>query len=144
MDSPSPRPRFLVAVVSIIEKDETILLLRRSKHKDHAPGTWETGSGTMEHGETPQEAVLREVMEETGLQVEIMGLVGAFHFYRGPLKEESVGLNFWCRYRSGMLRLSHEHDASAWVSFADVPKYDLYPDLLKTVKNVIEQATGAP
>jgi mutator protein MutT len=108
--------RFIVAVAFIIERDGAILMLRRSPAKDFAPGRWETGSGRVESGEHPEEAVHREVREETGLQVEIMGPVATFHFYRGEASEELIGITFWCRYRAGELVHSDEHDRAIWVN----------------------------
>ena len=53
--------RFIVAVAFLIERDGAILVLRRSRTKDHAPGEWEFGSGRVEYGEHPEDAVHREV-----------------------------------------------------------------------------------
>src|SRR6185312_5917602 len=108
--------RFIVAVAFIIERDGDILMLRRSPTKDFAPGRWETGSGRVESGEHPEQAVHREVREETGMQVDIMGPVATFHFFRGEAREELIGITFWCRYRSGELVRSEEHDQAIWVS----------------------------
>ena len=108
--------RFIVAVAFIIEREGAVLMLRRSPAKDFAPGRWETGSGRVESGEHPEEAVHREIREETGLQVEIMGPVATFHFYRGEASEELIGITFWCRYRAGELVRSDEHDRAIWVS----------------------------
>src|SRR6185295_4108971 len=108
--------KFIVGVAFIIERDGAILMLRRSPTKDHAPGEWETGSGRLESGETLEEAVHREVREETGLQVEIMGPAATFRFLRGAAREEAVGVTFWCRYRAGELIPSDEHDRAVWVS----------------------------
>ena len=88
--------KFLVVVAFLIERDGCLLMLRRSPTKDHAPGEWEPGSGRVESGETPVEAVHREAREETGL-------------------EEAIGIAFHCRAVGGQLRLSPEHDAAEWV-----------------------------
>jgi mutator protein MutT len=109
--------KFTVAVAFIIEKDGSVLVLRRSPNKDHAPGEWETGSGRVEAGETPEDAVKREVREETGLQIEIVGPIDTFHFYRGASREETIGITFWCRYISGELSMCEEHDRAEWVVF---------------------------
>jgi 8-oxo-dGTP diphosphatase len=109
--------RFIVAVAYVIEKDEPILMLRRGPFKDHAPGEWETGSGRVERGETPEDAVRREVHEETGLEVEIVAPVDTFHFYRGAEREETIGITFWCRYLAGEIVLSEEHDRAEWMDF---------------------------
>jgi 8-oxo-dGTP pyrophosphatase MutT (NUDIX family) len=63
------RQGFLVCVVFVIERAGEVLLLKRSRSKDHAPGEWETGSGGILSGEMPVAAVVREAKEETGLDV---------------------------------------------------------------------------
>jgi len=107
--------KFLVVVAFLIESDGRLLMLRRSASKDHAPGEWEPGSGRVESGETPVEAVHREAREETGLDVEILGVVDTFHYYRGAAREEAIGIAFHCRAIGGDLRLSAEHAAAEWV-----------------------------
>ena len=109
--------KFTVAIAYIIERDGLVLMLRRSPQKDHAPGEWETGSGRVETGETPEDTVHREVHEETGLKVEIVGPVDTFHFYRGLSREETIGITFWCRYLSGKLVMCEEHDRAEWLGF---------------------------
>jgi 8-oxo-dGTP diphosphatase len=111
--------RFIVGVAFIIERDGAILMLRRSATKDHAPGQWETGSGRLESGEHPEEAVHREVREETGLQVEIVEPVATFRFLRGATREEAVGVTFLCRHLAGEVVGSDEHDRAIWVSPAE-------------------------
>jgi 8-oxo-dGTP pyrophosphatase MutT (NUDIX family) len=94
--------RFLVVVAFLIERDGCLLMPRRSPTKDHAPGESEPGSGRVESGETPVEAVHREVLEETGLEVDVVGPVDTFH----------------CRALGGEVRISAEHDAAGWVPLA--------------------------
>ena len=109
--------KFTVAVAYVIEKDGSVLMLRRSPTKDHAPGEWETGSGRVEAGEAPEDALQREVREETGLKIEIVGPVDTFHFYRGASREETIGITFWCRYVGGNLVICEEHDRAEWLGF---------------------------
>jgi 8-oxo-dGTP pyrophosphatase MutT (NUDIX family) len=66
-------------------------------------------------GETPLEAVRREAREETGLNVDVLGVVDTFHYYRGAAREEAIAIAFHCRAIGGELRLSPEHDAAEWV-----------------------------
>lgn len=108
---------FLVVVAFLIERDGRLLMLRRSATKDHAPGEWEPGSGRLESGETPVEAVHREAREETGLEVEVLGVVDTFHYYRGAAREEAIGIAFHCHAIGGELRLSAEHTDAEWVPF---------------------------
>lgn len=107
--------KFLVVVVFLIEREGRVLMLRRSPTKDHAPGEWEPGSGRVESGEAPIEAVCREAREETGLDVDVLEVVDTFHYYRGAAREEAIAIAFHCRAVGGELRLSSEHDALEWV-----------------------------
>ena len=128
--------KFIVAVAFIIERDGAILMLRRSPSKDHAPGRWETGSGRLEQGEHPEDAVHREVREETGLQVDIVGPVATFHLYRGAAREEVIGITFWCRYRAGELVSSEEHDRAVWVSPAEAKSLVESPGEIDVIEHV--------
>jgi len=53
----------------IMDKDGRIFLTRRSMEKRYAPGKWENPAGHVQAGETPVHAVIRELLEETGLTV---------------------------------------------------------------------------
>jgi 8-oxo-dGTP pyrophosphatase MutT (NUDIX family) len=77
--TPDANGRFLVVVAFVIERDNHVLLLRRSLSKDHAAGEWEPGSGRVRQGEAALAAVLREAKEETGLDVTVLGLLDTFH-----------------------------------------------------------------
>jgi 8-oxo-dGTP diphosphatase len=117
--------RFLVVVAFLIERDHHVLLLRRSMSKDHAPGEWEPGSGRVRQREAPLAAVLREAKEETGLDVTVLGLLDTFHFYRGPAREEAIGITFHCRATSGGdPMLSSEHVEAKWVPFEQLLDLD--------------------
>ena len=142
LESAESRRGFLVCVVFIIERAGHVLLLRRSPAKDHAPGEWETGSGGILSGETPQAAVLREAREETGLDVEIVDAIDAFHFYRGADRRETIGITFHCRAASGEVKLSEEHDEARWVPLERIGDAQ-YPDWLRRAGALIaRRASG--
>jgi 8-oxo-dGTP pyrophosphatase MutT (NUDIX family) len=62
---------FVAAVAAVVVREGRLLALRRSPHKDAGPGLWETLSGRIEPDEEPLAAVRREIIEETGLEVEV-------------------------------------------------------------------------
>ena len=129
--------RFLVVVAFLIERDGRLLMLRRSATRDHAPGEWEPGSGRVESGETPQAAVHREAREETGLEVEIVRALDAFHYYRGAERVEAIGIAFHCRAGAGEVRLSPEHDAAEWVPFDRVLAMGVSEPLRTTLAKLV-------
>lgn len=123
--------RFQVVVCFLIERDNHVLLLRRTLDKEEAPGQWETGSGRVEQGESPIQAVLREAREETGLDVEVLGPLDTFHFYRGPMREETISITFHCRARDGSVVLSSEHVEAKWVPIEHVANLDYAPEWVR-------------
>lgn len=61
------------AAAAFIERDDEILLIQRSDN-----GMWSMPGGTMECGESLTTCVVRETLEETGIQIQCTGLVGIF------------------------------------------------------------------
>lgn len=54
----------LVSAVALIDKDNRVLLAQRRQSSERFAGLWEFPGGKVEHGETPQDALLRELHEE--------------------------------------------------------------------------------
>jgi pyridoxamine 5'-phosphate oxidase family protein len=112
--------RFMVAVGAVIEHVPTgkILLVKRSETRSYMPDIWEDPMGRMKQFEEPEEALRREVKEETGLEIEIVKPLQVVHAYRGDRRAEKewVGIVYWCRTQSDNVVLSPEHSAFRWVS----------------------------
>jgi 8-oxo-dGTP diphosphatase len=112
--------RFIVAVGAMIEHEpsRTILLAKRADTADYLPGIWEDIGGRIKQFEEPEDALRREVKEETGLDIEIMKPLAVFHDYRGQrtAENELLIITYWCKVRSTQVVLSNEHSAYQWVS----------------------------
>ena len=63
-----PPPLLLVAACALIDTDKRVLIARRPAGKPMA-GLWEFPGGKVEEGETPEDAVIRELYEELGVTV---------------------------------------------------------------------------
>jgi len=119
-------------VISVIFDGTKVLMLQYSDYKpgpkQSIEGYWGTPGGRMESGETPEQAMRREIFEETGIEV-------------GPLtkvREEDVeyaidgqvrhSIVFACRKPAGELkiRLSDEHTDHRWVDISDLDDYRLF------------------
>jgi ADP-ribose pyrophosphatase YjhB (NUDIX family) len=72
-NAPQPRTILPVVVVAIIDADRRVLL-----HRRRDGGDWALPGGVMEVGESAAQAGIREVREETGLDVHITGLLGVY------------------------------------------------------------------
>jgi len=96
------------------------LILRRA----HPPclGEWDLPGGFVEAGEMPADAILREIAEETGLEVELLGLLGAYSSTYGETGRWTVDLGYRARVTGGELTLSDEKSEAAWFPLADYPE----------------------
>lgn len=95
----------LPSVMGVIYDEQSrVLLVRQS-----ADGLWSTPGGVIEPGETPATAVVREVLEETGLEVEIERLLGVYGgpdfvvAYPNGDRSQYVSAIFECRIVGGAL-----------------------------------------
>ena len=99
-DAANSSPIFRIGLFALIFDDEERVLLGHRRDIDW----WNLPGGGMEAGETVDEALCREVREETGLEVEVEQLAGV---YSKPQKQEVV-LTFRCRTIGGMLQPTEE------------------------------------
>ncbi|WP_440996510.1 NUDIX domain-containing protein [Arhodomonas sp. SL1] len=115
--------RFLAGVAALIEDEGgRVLLLRRARSKAFAPGVWECVTGRLQQGEGFEDALHREVQEETRLLVQPTAILGTTHFHYGaPVPaNELVGVAYLCSSANpAALRLSGEHDQARWLFPAD-------------------------
>lgn len=111
--------------VKMVVRDDAgrCLLLKRSMNSKGNPGKWEFPGGKIDPGESFDEALLREVVEETGLTISIQGVAGTAESELPTAK--LVYLILEGRVESGQVRLSSEHDDYVWVDPRDLPTVDL-------------------
>jgi len=128
---------FNVAVEGVIIRDRKILITQRSFERPHAPGEWEILTGRVDQGESFEEALKREVMEEVGLEVEVLQPFNTFHFFRGPEKAEHLGVSFVCSYKSGDVKLDKTEQIDfKWATPEEALKLIKDPSIQSSVKKV--------
>ena len=115
----------LVAACALVDGDGRVLIAQRPEGKSLA-GLWEFPGGKVEAGETPEAALIRELREELGIEVNAACLapfVFASHAYEGfhllmPL--------YLCRRWDGMPQ-AREHKALKWVRPSGLSDYPMPP-----------------
>lgn len=119
MASPTHEPSHRVGAFAIIFDDaDRILVSRRTDS-----GWFNLPGGGVNPDESVTEGLIREIREETGLEVELGRLVG---IYSKPQKHEVV-LTFCARANGGTLVPSDEADYHAWVAASDLDTVKLLP-----------------
>jgi 8-oxo-dGTP pyrophosphatase MutT (NUDIX family) len=105
-------PLYGLSAVVYAERGDEILLLKRAGGA--LAGQWFLPGGAVERGELPEEGARRELVEESGLDIEgELELVGAYPIwvYGG----DCLQLSYRGRLRDGDVVVSHEHDGARWV-----------------------------
>ncbi len=117
------RARPQLAASTTIFKDGKLLVVRRAH--DPGRGRWSLPGGRVEHGETLEQTVHREVAEETGLAIDIVSLAGIREVLpREGANGHYVVLSYAALWRSGEVVLNDEHDDSRWVAPDDLGVVD--------------------
>jgi ADP-ribose pyrophosphatase YjhB (NUDIX family) len=99
--------------------------------------------GTVELGETLEEALVREMSEETGLAVEPLEVLTVFDRIEreGPrVLYHYVIVDYLCRWLSGQAAAASDALDVAWVSPGELPGYDLPPKALEVVSDAFSRA----
>ena len=89
------------------------MLLQRSGQSKHFANCWETPGGKPGPGESFDQALVREIREETGLEVQLDGAVGASEFELEKIRV--VVLYMDAHVVGGRFRLSKEHSGRKWL-----------------------------
>lgn len=106
-------------------RDESgrILLIRRSADSRWWPNLWELPGGKPDPGETFAQTLIREVREETGLEIEMTHLVGAAEHDLPHIR--LVFLVMEARIVGGTLKLSEEHGEHRWATDEELAGLEL-------------------
>lgn len=109
---------FLGAGAVVLNSDDAILLVIETGEKKH--GRWSLPAGKVEPGESSVAAMCREVLEETGVTVEPVDLLGTYHSVRTSEGLYGVNLVFRADVASGELTPSTEHPEVRFVSRTEI------------------------
>lgn len=129
--------------VLVFDRTGRLLLERRSDC-----GLWGLPGGRIEPGESVRAAAIREVAEETGLTIRVMGLQGVYSEPWGRIvrypdngdQRHLIDIVVTARVTGGRMKASHESLELKWVRRADVPWDELCPAARDPVRHAFEGA----
>jgi 8-oxo-dGTP diphosphatase len=140
MDETSAPTRPQLAVSAAIFRDGKVLLVRRARSPGN--GFYSFPGGRVEFGESLHQALAREVDEETGLRIDIVGLAG----WREVLPSAAGGghyviMSFAARWRANEPVLNDEHDDFKWLppdELGDLKLTGGLPEVLQAAQRLIK------
>lgn len=105
--------RVVAAVIKVVNEHGEPIIFATQRGYGEFKGGWEFPGGKIEAGETPQEALKREIMEELDTEISVGTLIDTIE-YDYPEFHLSMDC-FWCKILSGDLVLK-EHEAARWLT----------------------------
>ena len=111
---------------------EKFLLVKRAEERERYPQHWEFPSGFIEEGENPEDAVLRELDEETGLKGEVIRRGESFPIQIPPVEVYPVLV----KVDGEKVKLSREHSEYRWVERSQLDVLKTVPKLKQDLKRV--------
>jgi ADP-ribose pyrophosphatase YjhB (NUDIX family) len=133
--------RPIVGVGAVVVDGERVLLVRRAN--EPLKGEWSLPGGAVECGETLAAAIGREVLEETGLQVEVGPIVDVLDRIGleddGRARYHYVLIDFVCRARGGTLASASDAAEAVWADVADLSQYALRESAVKVIEKALDR-----
>ncbi len=130
----------VVGVGGVLVHEGRVLLIRRGKQPLY--GRWVVPGGTVELGESLAEALVREMREETGLEVEPLELLTVFDRIEREAERVAyhyVIVDYLCRFRSGEARAGSDALDVAWARPHELDAYDLPPKAREVVEDALRR-----
>ncbi len=116
----------VLVVAAVIQRqgdlEGRILVVRRGPGQSGA-GSWEFPGGKVEPGESPEQALEREIREELSLSIRVTGLIGE-DVFKYPSKVIRLRV-YWAKTRGGDEMYLIEHDAFRWLKAEEIVEEEL-------------------
>lgn len=135
-------PRYpLLGVGALILDRDRILMAERGG--EPLKGWWSIPGGLVETGESLEEAICREVREETGLRVRPLGVVKIFERImrdaKGAAEYHYVLIDYFCRMTGGVLRAGDDVSRVEWVRSRDLPRMHITEGTLGVIEKAFRE-----
>ena len=133
--------------VSLLGDDRRVLLLERATGA-RSPGAWEVVHGRIEPGESPVEAAVRELREETGLTASALYSIASHPFYVASLGQVLVAITFAALVDpETAVALGNEHVRHEWLPFDRASERATWPraeEHLRWIAKLLRDGTAGP
>ncbi|MDP2967361.1 MAG: NUDIX domain-containing protein [bacterium] len=136
------KEEFAVAVKAIIHHQGKFLIVLKGNQEDINPNTFDIPGGRIRFGEKLEDALKREVMEESGLEIKPLGIVDAWTFVKDG-NFQLTGITYTCEALTSDVRLGLEHSSFEWINPKNEAVMKKYPRwLINSIKKALKIING--
>lgn len=128
--------RVVAAIIRAVNKDNEPIIFATQRGYGDFKGGWEFPGGKIEEGETPQEALKREIIEELETEIMVGDLIDTIE-YDYPTFHLSMDC-FWAEIISGDLVLK-EHEAAKWLTKEELNSVEWLPADITLIEKIREE-----
>lgn len=137
--------RPIVGVGAVVLDGDRVLLVRRAN--EPLKGEWSLPGGAVDIGETLEQAIGREVREETCLDVEVGSIVDVLdrirHDSEGRIQFHYVLVDFLCRPIGGALTCASDAEEAIWAERAELDRYGVAKETIRVIDKAIARQSTA-
>ncbi|MEU5913632.1 NUDIX domain-containing protein [Micromonospora sp. NPDC047527] len=138
----APKANTIVVAVTVFVQDEQgrVLLIQRTDN-----GLWALPGGAQDFGEYIAETAVRETREESGVQIEVIGVIGIYtnpnhvvEYSDGEVRQQ-FSICFRGRYVSGNPMTSDESSAVRWIAQGELDDLEIHPSMRLRIQHGFER-----
>lgn len=131
--------RVVAAIIKAVNDNSEPIIFATQRGYGDFKGGWEFPGGKIEEGETPQDALKREIMEELETEITVGELIDTIE-YDYPTFHLSMDC-FWAEIVSGDLVLT-EHEAAKWLTKDELDSVEWLPADITLIEKIKEEMTA--
>jgi len=126
----------IVGLGAIVWKDGRVLMVQRGKPP--RAGIWSLPGGAQDLGESVADGIRREIAEETGIEIELLGLVEVIDSVQrdvdGRVRYHYTIIDYVARWVSGEAVAGDDAAAVAWIDPAELHRMDLWDETIRVIE----------